>query len=434
MADLVLTVNAWEAVVNRNFIYVMAGLVIGVLLGLASYYSIPDKATAAEVAKYMSLVSGIFLKLIKMIIGPLVFSTLVVGIGHMGDAATVGRVGAKTMGWFICASIVSLLLGLVMVNLLQPGVGIQIADQSTTTANLSTAAFSIDNFIDHVVPTSIFKALADGEILQIVVFSIFCGVALVALGERGHPLIEVADNISHVMLVITGYVMKLAPIAVCASIASVITKSGPGILLNFAKFLGGFYLTLAILWAILLMVGWFMLGPRMIDLVRRMYEPFLLAFSTASSEASYPKILEQLERFGVSKKIASFVLPLGYSFNLDGTMAYCTFASIFIAQAYGIEMSLGSQLAMAAVLMLTSKGVAGVPRASLVVILATLKQFGIPEAGLLLILGIDQFLDMGRSATNVIGNSLATAVVAKWEGEKIIIPVEPEVMLEPGVA
>ena len=426
MAVLAPTINAWEAVVNRNFAYVMAGLVIGVLLGLASYYSIPDKATAFEVAKYMSMISTIFLRLIKMIIGPLVFSTLVVGIGHMGDAATVGRVGAKTMAWFICASIVSLLLGLLMVNILQPGVGIQIADQSTTTANLSTAAFSVENFLEHVVPTSIFKALADGEILQIVVFSIFCGVALVALGERGHPLVEVADNISHVMLVITGYVMKLAPIAVCASIASVITKSGPGILLNFAKFLGGFYLTLGVLWAILLAVGWALLGARMIELVRRMYEPFLLAFSTASSEASYPKILEQLEKFGVSKKIASFVLPLGYSFNLDGTMAYCTFASIFIAQAYGIDMPWTSQLAMAAVLMLTSKGVAGVPRASLVVILATLKQFGIPEAGLLLILGIDQFLDMGRSATNVIGNSLAAAAVAKYEKE--LGPAKDEVV------
>jgi Na+/H+-dicarboxylate symporter len=267
------------------------------------------------------------------------------------------------------------------------------------------------------VPTSIFKALADGEILQIVVFSIFAGVALVALGERGHPLIELVDNVSHVMLIITGYVMKLAPIAVCASVASVITKSGPGILLNFAKFLGGFYLTLAVLWAILMLVGYFTLGARMGDLVKRMYEPFLLAFSTASSEATYPKILEQLEKFGVPKKIASFVLPLGYSFNLDGTMAYCTFATMFIAQAYNVDMPLGKQLAMAAVLMLTSKGVAGVPRASLVVILATLKQFGIPEAGLLLILGIDQFLDMGRSATNVIGNSLAAAAVAKFEKE-----------------
>jgi Na+/H+-dicarboxylate symporter len=319
------------------------------------------------------------------------------------------------MGWFVCASIVSLLLGLFMVNILQPGVGITIADEGGKAANLSTAAFSVENFIDHVVPTSIFKSLADGEILQIVVFSIFAGVAIMALGERGKKLIEFADNVSHMMLVITGYVMKLAPIAVCASVASVITKSGPGILFNFAKFLGGFYLTLFILWMILVAVGYLTLGGRMLDLVKRMYEPFLLAFSTASSEASYPKILDQLERFGVSKKIASFVLPLGYSFNLDGTMAYCTFATMFIAQAYGVDMPIGKQLAMAAVLMLTSKGVAGVPRASLVVILATLKQFNIPEAGLLLILGIDQFLDMGRSATNVIGNSLAAAAVAKFE-------------------
>ena len=402
---------------NKNFLYVMVGLLLGVVVGIASYYSLPDKATAVDVAKYMSMVSAVFLKLIKMIIGPLVLSTLVVGIGHMGDAATVGRIGAKTMGWFVCASIVSLLLGLFMVNILQPGVGIVIADEGGTAANLSTAAFSVENFIDHVVPTSVFKSLADGEILQIVVFSIFAGVAIMALGERGKPLIEFADNVSHMMLVITGYVMKLAPIAVCASVASVITKSGPGVLLNFAKFLGGFYLTLFILWMILVAVGYLTLGLRMFDLVRRMYEPFLLAFSTASSEASYPKILDQLERFGVSKKIASFVLPLGYSFNLDGTMAYCTFATMFIAQAYGVDMPIGKQLAMAAVLMLTSKGVAGVPRASLVVILATLKQFGIPEAGLLLILGIDQFLDMGRSATNVIGNSLAAAVVAKFEND-----------------
>src|ERR1700733_11703307 len=393
----------------------MAGLVLGVILGITSYYSFPDPSSAAQVAKYMSIISSIFLKLIKMIIGPLVLSTLVVGIGHMGDAATVGRVGAKTMGWFVSASIVSLLLGLFMVDLLQPGAGIQIADEGKNAATLTTQAFSIDNFIDHVVPTSIFKSLADGEILQIVVFSVFAGVAIMAMGERGKPLIELADSVAHMMLNITGYVMKLAPIAVCASVASVITKSGPGILLNFAKFLGGFYLTLALLWAILIAVGYLALGPRMVDLVRRMYEPFLLAFSTASSEASYPKILEQLEKFGGSKKIASFVLPLGYSFNLDGTMAYCTFAAMFIAQAYNVDMPLGKQLAMAAVLMLTSKGVPGVPRASLVVNLAALKQFGIPEAGLLLILGIDQFLDMGRSATNVIGNSLASAVVAKFE-------------------
>src|SRR3984957_19254445 len=395
----------------------MIGLLLGIALGTASYYSFPDKATAAEVAKDMSLVSAIFLKLIKMIIGPLVLSTLVVGIGHMGDAATVGRVGAKTMGWFVSASIVSLLLGLFMVDVLQPGVGITIADQGANTANLTTQAFSIDNFIDHLVPTSLFKSLADGEILQIVVFSIFAGVAIMAMGDRGKPLVELADSVAHMMLNITSYVMKIAPIAVCASVASVITKSGPGILLNFAKFLGGFYLTLLVLWLILLGVGFLVIGPRMWDLVRRMREPFLLAFSTASSEASYPKILDQLQRFGVSRRIASFVLPLGYSFNLDGTMAYTTFATMFIAQAYGIDMPIGKQLLMAATLMITSKGVAGVPRASLVVILATLKQFGIPDVGLLLILGIDQFLDMGRSATNVIGNSLAAAAVAKFEND-----------------
>ena len=401
---------------NKNFLYVMIGLLLGVILGTFCFYEFPDKAVAADVAKYMSLVSAIFLKLIKMIIGPLVLSTLVVGIGHMGDAATVGRVGAKTMAWFVSASVVSLLLGLLMVDILQPGVGIEIADQGANTANLSTQAFSIDNFIDHLVPTSLFKSLADGEILQIVVFSIFAGVAIMAMGERGKPLLNLADDIAHMMLNITGYVMKIAPIAVCASVASVITKSGPGILINFAKFLGGFYLTLVILWAILLTVGFFVIGgSRMMDLVRRMREPFFLAFSTASSEASYPKILEQLQRFGVSRRIASFVLPLGYSFNLDGTMAYTTFAAMFIAQAYGVDMPLSKQLLMAATLMITSKGVAGVPRASLVVILATLKQFGLPEAGLFLILGIDQFLDMGRSATNVIGNSLAASAVAKFE-------------------
>jgi Na+/H+-dicarboxylate symporter len=232
----------------------MIGLLLGIALGVACFYSFPDKATAADVAKYMSLISAVFLKLIKMIIGPLVLSTLVVGIGHMGDAATVGRVGAKTMAWFVSASIVSLMLGLLMVNLLQPGVGITIADQGANTANLSTQAFSIENFVDHVVPTSLFKSLAEGEILQIVVFAIFAGIAIMAMGEHGKPLIDLAESISQMMLKITGYVMKMAPIAVCASVASVITKSGPGILLNFAKFLGGFYLTLFILWMLLIAV------------------------------------------------------------------------------------------------------------------------------------------------------------------------------------
>ena len=414
---------------NRNFVYVMIGLVLGVALGTMSYDTLPDKATAADVAKYMSLVSSIFLKLIKMIIGPLVLSTLIVGIGHMGDAATVGRVGAKTMGWFVSASIVSLLLGLFMVDLLQPGAGIVIADAGKNAANLTTQAFSIDNFIDHVVPTSIFKSLADGEILQIVVFSVFAGVAIMAMGERGKPLIELVDSVAHMMLNITGYVMKLAPIAVCASVASVITKSGPGILLNFAKFLGGFYLTLVN------SVG--AADRRRAPSARPTHGRSGAAHARAVPARFFDgefgsfvsKILEQLQLFGVSRQIASFVLPLGYSFNLDGTMAYTTFATMFIAQAYGVDMPLSKQLLMALTLMITSKGVAGVPRASLVVILATLKQFGIPDAGLLLILGIDQFLDMGRSATNVIGNSLAASAVAKFEGD--LGPARDE---EPAVA
>ena len=401
---------------NRNFYFVLIGLALGVAAGVAFFYALPDKEAATRAAGYLSIISNVFLRLVKMIVGPLVLSTLIVGIGHMGDAASVGRIGAKTMGWFVSASIVSLLLGLAMVDLLQPGVGM-VVDKSAGAANLSTNAFNLEAFVEHVVPTSIFKSLADGEILQIVVFAVFAGVAIMALGDRGKPLLELAESISQVMLKITGYVMKLAPLAVCAAVASIITKSGPQVLLNFAKFLGGFYLTLLILWTLMLIVGRLVVGRRGGELMGRMREPFLLAFSTASSEAAYPQILEQLQRFGVSRRIASFVLPLGYSFNLDGTMAYTTFASMFIAQAYGVAMPLTTQLTMAAVLMITSKGVAGVPRASLVVILATLKQFGIPEAGLLLILGVDQFLDMGRSATNVIGNSIAAAAVARFEND-----------------
>ncbi|MER8848543.1 dicarboxylate/amino acid:cation symporter [Mesorhizobium australicum] len=421
---------------NKSFMHVMGGLVLGIAIGTARYYSFPNKDTAAALAGYMSLISAVFLHLIKMIIGPLVLSTLIVGIGHMGDAATVGRVGSKTMAWFVSASVVSLALGLLMANLLHPGVGIVIADQGANTANLSTQSFSLSSFVDHLVPTSVFKSLAEGEILQIVVFAVFAGIALMALGDVGRPLIDLADRVSHMMLKITSYVMLMAPIAVCASLASVITKSGPGILLNFAKFLGSFYLTLFILWMLLIVVGYLLLGRRMFDLVKRMREPFLLAFSTASSEASYPKILDQLVRFGVPKRIASFVLPLGYSFNLDGTMAYTTFATLFIAQAYGIDLSMGTQLAIAGTLMLTSKGVAGVPRASLVVILATLHQFGLPEPGLFLIIGIDQFLDMGRSATNVIGNSLAAAAVAKFENsldEPGVNAIKPAAIPGPGI-
>jgi Na+/H+-dicarboxylate symporter len=397
---------------------ILVGMILGIVVGWACNAAFPDPKTAAQVAGYISIITDVFLRLIKMIIAPLVFSTLVVGIAHMGDSTSVGRIGGKTMLWFVGASLASLLLGMIMVNLLQPGVGLNLPlPDAGTSTNLKVSSLTLKEFVSHLVPKSIVEAMAQNEILQIVVFSIFTGVAVASLGERAKVVADFADQVAHVMLEITGYVMKAAPLAVFAAIASTVTTQGLGVLVTYGKFIIQFYLSLGILWLLLGLAGFLVLGPRVKNLVRRMREPFLLAFSTASSEAAYPKILDQLQRFGVSKRIASFVLPMGYSFNLDGSMMYCTFATLFIAQAYGIELSFAQQITMLLLLMVTSKGMAGVPRASLVVIAATLATFNIPEAGLLLIMGIDQFLDMGRSATNVVGNSIATAVVAKWEGE-----------------
>ncbi|NTZ86132.1 dicarboxylate/amino acid:cation symporter [Burkholderia metallica] len=403
---------------NAAAVWILIAMAAGIAIGYMVFTSFPDKKAAAEVAGYISLVSDVFLRLIKMVIGPLVFSTLVVGIAHMGDAASVGRVFAKSISWFITASLVSLLLGLLMANLLRPGdnLGLPLPDIGAS-ANLATSKFTLKDFVGHMVPRSFAEAMANNEILQIVVFSMFFGVALAALGERGKILIAAIDQLSHVMLKITGYVMKLAPLAVMAAMAATVAVNGLSVLLKFAVFMGDFYLSLFLLWALLVCAGLLFLGPRVFKLLALIKEAFMLSFATASSEAAYPKILDALDRFGVKRKISSFVMPMGYSFNLDGSMMYCTFASLFIAQAYNMHLSLGTQITMLLVLMLTSKGMAGVPRASLVVIAATLHQFGLPEAGLLLILGVDTFLDMGRSATNAVGNSIASAVVAKWEGQ-----------------
>src|SRR5262245_45762657 len=399
-------------------VWILVALVLGIVVGYMIFVSYPDKKTAAQIAGYVSILSDVFLRLIKMLIGPLVFSTLVVGIAHMGDAASVGRVFIKALGWFITASLISLLLGMMLANVLQPGhnLGLPLPDIGSS-ANLATAKFTLKDFVSHLVPKSFAEAMAQNEILQIVVFSMFFGVALAALGEKGKTLVTAIDELAHVMLTITGYVMKLAPIAVFSAMAATVAVNGLEILLRFAVFMGDFYLGLIILWSLLVAAGFVFLGPRVFKLLKLIKEAFMLSFATASSEAAYPKIIDALDRFGVKRKISSFVMPMGYSFNLDGSMMYCTFATLFIAQAYGIELSIGTQITMLAILMLTSKGMAGVPRASLVVIAATLNQFNIPEAGLLLILGIDTFLDMGRSATNAVGNSIATAVVAKWEGE-----------------
>jgi len=397
--------------------WIFVAMLAGIVVGYAVFVEFPDKKVAAEIAGYISIISDVFLRLIKMLIGPLVFSTLVVGIAHIGDAASVGRVFGKAFAWFLTASLVSLMLGLVLVNLLQPGVNVGLPlPEAGTTANLATSKFTLKDFVSHLVPRSFFEAMANNEILQIVVFSMFFGVALSALGERARTLIRGIDELSHAMLKITGYVMKLAPLAVLAAMAATVAVNGLGILVKFAVFMGDFYLSLFILWSLLIGAGFLFLGPRTFRLVQLMREPFLLSFATASSEAAYPKILDALDRFGVRRKVSAFVMPMGYSFNLDGSMMYCTFAVLFIAQAYGIELSIATQITMLLILMLTSKGMAGVPRASLVVIAATLNHFNIPEAGLLLILGVDTFLDMGRSATNAVGNSIASAVVAKWEG------------------
>ncbi len=405
---------------SKLTLIILIGMVLGILVGWGCNSLWPDPKIAGAIAGYISLLTDIFLRLIKMIIAPLVFTTLVVGVAHMGDTKTIGRIGMKAMAWFVSASLVSLLLGMVMVNLLRPGDNLNMPlPDSTATTNLKVASLSLKEFITHLVPKSAVEAMATNEILQIVVFSLFFGVAAAALGERARPLVEIIDQTSHVILKITGYIMGLAPIAVFAAMAATITTQGIGILVTYLKFMASFYFSLAVLWAVLIVVGFLFLQGAVFRLVKLIREPFLLAFSTASSEAAYPVTMAQLEKLPVSKRIISFVLPMGYSFNLDGSMMYCTFAVIFIAQAYGIELTLAQQITMLLVLMLTSKGMAGVPRASLVVIAATLASFNLPEAGLLLLLGIDQFLDMGRSATNVVGNSLATAVVAKWEGEDV---------------
>jgi Na+/H+-dicarboxylate symporter len=398
--------------------FILGAMILGIISGYLVHLYGAASGFAVQYVEYISVLTDIFLRLIKMIIAPLVFSTLVVGIARMGDASAIGRVGLKTFGWFISMSLVSLLLGLVMVNLLDPGVGVNLPiPEVTASTGLDKGGFHVREFFQHIFPSSIFEAMSKNEILQIVVFAIFFGVAAGSFGQRAEEFVRNLDMLSHIMLKITTAVMKFAPVAVFAAVSSVIAENGLDILFTYGKFMASFYASILMLWLVIILISSLILKRRAFHLVSMLRQPILLAFTTASSEAAYPMTLEQVERFGCKNKIASFVLPIGYSFNLDGSMMYCSFAAIFIAQVYGIDMPLSQQLIMLLVLMITSKGIAGVPRASLVVIAATLSQFNLPEAGVLLILGIDHFLDMARSATNVLGNGLATAVISKWEGE-----------------
>ena len=396
---------------------IILGLILGMIAGVA-INNMASADTAKSYAQDISIFTTIFLRMVKMIIAPLVISTLVVGIAKMGDAKTLGRIFSKTFFLFICASLLSIALGLVIVNLFQPGAGINfVAHDAGAVAAVQSEPFTLKVFISHAVPTSIVDAMARNEILQIVVFSIFLGCSLAAIGEKAEPIVKVLDSLVHVMLKLTGYVMLFAPLTVFAAISGLIAERGLGVMVSAGIFMGEFYLTLGMLWAMLIGLSAVIVGPCIGRLTKAILEPALLAFTTSSSEAAFPGTLDKLEKFGVSSKIASFVLPIGYSFNLVGSMAYCSFATVFIAQACNVHLGMGEQITMLLILMLTSKGMAGVPRASMVVIAATLNQFNIPEAGLILLMGVDPFLDMGRSATNVMSNAMGAAIVCRWEGE-----------------
>ena len=407
---------------SKLTLYILIAMALGIFVG----YLINQNASPTFIKDFgpkIKLLTTIFLRLVQMIIAPLVFATLVVGIARLGDLKTVGRVGGKAMLWFVSASLVSLFLGLILVNITKPGVGVNLANtdvEGVKDLMSKSTEFSLAKFVEHVTPRSVIEAMATNEILQLVVFSVFFGIALTAIGKKGEALINALDALTHVVLKMVGYVMWLAPLGVFGAMCAVISVKGLGILTTYAKYIGSFYLGLLVLWSVLLFVGYLFLKRRLSVLLKRIYPPMVIAFSTASSEAVFPKLVEEMERFGCNNKIVSFVLPLGYSFNLDGSMMYMTFASMFIAQAYNITAitgDIGVQISMLLVFMLTSKGIAGVPRASLVVILATCGMFNIPPEGIGLILAIDVFCDMGRTMTNVLGNALATAAVSKWEGQ-----------------
>lgn len=399
---------------------ILVAMLLGAVLGIIIHNSVATEVAQSFSSK-IKMLATVFIRLVQMIISPLVFTTLVVGIAKLGDIKAVGRIGGKALGWFFTASFISLLLGMFFVNLLEPGVGLNLSNVDLTTASEVTAktqSLSFENFIEHIVPKSIVEAMATNEILQIVIFSIFFGLAAASLGDYVKPVINALDKTSHIVLKMVNYVMKFAPIGVFGAIAGVFAvRDFQELAITYFKFFGSFLIGISSLWVFLILVGYIFLKSRMTVLLKRIVGPLIIAFGTTSSEAVFPKLTEELERFGIKDRIVSFMLPLGYSFNLDGSMMYMTFASIFIAQAYGIHLDMGTQMTMLLVLMLTSKGIAGVPRASLVVVAATCGMFDIPIEGIALILPIDHFCDMFRSATNVLGNALATSVVGQWEGD-----------------
>ena len=412
--------NPKKSILNNLTFQILIAMLIGALLGIFIHNNyLPNDAKSFS--DKIKMLATIFIRLVQMIISPLVFTTLVVGIAKLGDIKSVGRIGGKAMAWFFSASFISLLIGMFWVNFLKPGVGLKLGDVDLSSASEvtdKTKGFSFQNFVEHIIPKSIVEAMATNEILQIVIFSIFFGLAAASIGANSKPVVSALDRTSHIILKMVNYVMKFAPLGVFGAIAGVFAiKDAGDLLITYKNFFASFMVGIASLWFFLLLIGYIFLKGRMTILLKRIVSPLVIAFGTTSSEAVFPKLTEELERFGVKDKVVSFMLPLGYSFNLDGSMMYMTFASIFIAQVYNVPLDIPTQLTMLLVLMLTSKGIAGVPRASLVVVAATCGMFDIPIEGIALILPIDHFCDMFRSATNVLGNALATSVVGKWEKE-----------------
>jgi len=404
--------------VPSNTTQIFIGLVLGILIGYVWPSSDVNGQHVAGLGEQIKPLADTFLRMIKMIIAPLLFSTLVVGIAGTGDLKAMGRIGLKAIIYFEVATTIALFLGLGIVNLFQPGAGVQIPLTGTESlkAIQDIKAHSGWDMLVTLFPTSVIDAMARGDILQLVVFSIFFGIGLAAVGEKGRPVLDVLESTAQVMFKFTGYVMMFAPVGVMAAISATVGKMGLGILLTLGKLVLLMYGGLLVFAVIVIGGVSLIIRVPFLTFLRAIKEPFLIAFTTASSEAALPKALEVMERFGCPKNIVGLVLPTGYSFNLDGTTLYLSLASVFVAQLFGVPMTFGQQLIMMLTLMLTSKGVAGVPRAALVVLTATLAQFKLPLEGAAILLAIDQIMDMGRTAVNVMGNCISTAVVARWEG------------------
>ena len=393
---------------------IMLGLILGLIVGYV--VSNLEPATKDQINNVIRPFSQIFIRMIRMIIAPLLFGTLVVGIAGAGHFKDVGRLGLRAIIYFEIVTTIALFIGLVVVNVMEPGVGVVLTPGSGPPPVAATAQ-TWDQILLHLVPTSIIEAMATGDVLQIVVFSVVFGIGLGMVGEKGRPVLHWCEALTEAMFKVTNIVMLYAPIGVGAAIAYTVGTSGVQVIVRLAYLIFTFYVALFLFYLLVLIPVMVMFRIKIADFARAIREPALIAFSTTSSEAALPRAMESLEAYGVPRPIVSFVLPLGYSFNLDGTTLYLSLASIFVAQAAGVEMTTGQQIGMMLMLMLTSKGVAGVPRAALVILAATVASYNLPLEGVTLVLGVDALMDMGRTATNVIGNCLASVVVAKWEGQ-----------------